>query len=566
MIKQLQVIKGPDEGRVFQLPDKEEVQIGRSGSTATRLNDLRVSRNHCKVQVEGTRVILTDLNSMLGTFVNDQKITAKELVPGDVIRLGDTEMRFVVEDMQEAATLGGSQVANLVGNLSGRNKEPLAELTGKRLGDFEVGPVLARTDQHVTFRARDLTQDRPVALKVFIPGAARDEDLQRLFKVLEPRCALRHPNLVGLYGAGKADGLAWVATEFVEGDDLQQLLDKSGPVGMLDWPHALRVALHLARALDYLHKQQIFHRHIHPQTVVIGTADKQPRLGALIEARSAGQVGAGFAPRTEDLLRDGAFLPPERVKDESQGDARSDVYSLGATVYMLLTGQPPFKGKTAVETIAEILQNVPPSPREYQLALPEPFERVILKMMAKQPEARYQSAAELLADLERVTANPTGAAVANGRPASAPDLPPPSTQDGVISVTCKCGQRLQARDRYAGTRVRCPACKAFVVLPGGRSTMLPENRGTMPELQIPTQTSLPAVPPPPQRGPLYWVLAVATAAALVVGGWLYVKGLIPADDEPDKGPPAPARKDAGEGKPKKAPAPVESSPAPKPPE
>src|SRR5437764_15046888 len=106
-VKQLVVIAGPDKGRQFMLRPGDPVPIGRSVNTATKLNDLRVSRTHCEVRVEGERVILRDCNSATGTFVNDAKITEQPLNPGDVIRIGDTEMQFLAQEVAEAPTLAG---------------------------------------------------------------------------------------------------------------------------------------------------------------------------------------------------------------------------------------------------------------------------------------------------------------------------------------------------------------------------------------------------------------------------------------------------------------------------
>lgn len=472
MTKQLTVIEGQDKGRVFMLSDAEPLQIGRSGSTGTRLNDLRVSRNHCKVEVEGTRVVITDLNSTVGTFVNDQKINKHQLHSGDSIRIGDTELRYMDdEEMSEAKTIAGDNLAEMMTagtilapptskrGLAAGDKAPLSELVGKSLAHFDIQALGARGNTSVVFQARDTREDRAVALKVFLPDFSKSEgEMERLARTIQPLLALKHANLVSLYGAGKSTSYCWIAMEYVEGENLAQMIQRVGMAGMLDWQHALRIALHLCRGLEYVHEQQFTHRAIMPKNILMASSDKLAKLGALIHAQSLEGSTAKPSGRPAELLRDVAYLPPERVRDESYGDRRSDIYSLGATLYTLITGRPPFEGKSPVETIAKVLQNEPAGMKESQLSLPDLFEQVVMRTLAKKPEQRYQTATELLTDLERIVKNPS--AVGNGRAAGAADA------EGCISVVCKCGQKLQAREKYAGTRVRCPRCGRFMVLPG----------------------------------------------------------------------------------------------------
>src|SRR5262249_9013328 len=138
--------------------------------------------------------------------------------------------------------------------------------------------------------------------------------------------------------------------------------------------------------------------------------------------------------------RDLAFLPPEQHSGGKR-DERSDLYSLGATLYTLLTGRPPFEGKTIPEIVIKVLQAQPPRPRDFQLSLPAAFENLVLKLLAKKPPDRYPSAAAVLTELERIAQNPSGSN-STGRTNGA--VAAPATEDGaesVIPVVCSCGQR-----------------------------------------------------------------------------------------------------------------------------
>jgi serine/threonine protein kinase len=532
MSKQLVIIAGQDKdrGRCFALPDNGTVQIGRGANTTTKLNDLRASRNHCVVQVKGEEVTVSDANSQEGTFVNNQRITAPlPLQLGDVIRVGATELRLDPVDIANEKTMAypGPEVPRDAG------KAPLTDLVGKSLGAFRIQEVVAGGDTSTIYRARDTRDDREVALKVFRPEYSKsDAEMQRLVRTIQPLLGVRHPNLVALYGADKTGPHCWVAMELVEGENLAQLIQRAGVAGMVDWQHALRVAVHLARGLEYLHKHQIVHRNVLPVNVLISKSDKATKLGAVMKARPIGAPPEP-GPGPTETLRDLAFMPPERIRGNAPGDNRSDIYSLGATVYNLLTGKPPFDGKTMPDVIAKLLQSEPTRPREFQMTMPEAFEAIVLRMMARRPEDRYQLATDVLADVERVTRNPTAVLSAvnttdgprysevASRPVSVagPSLQggaPQAVLEGRIAVTCACGQTLQAREKYAGTRVRCPACGASVLLPAGKGSLgRSPDESTQPPGPPPKWQGDPDAASEPGEGPVQ--ISLTKLVAIVVG-------------------------------------------------
>jgi serine/threonine protein kinase len=213
---------------------------------------------------------------------------------------------------------------------------------------------------------------------------------------------LKHDNLVRVFGAGKKSGYCWVSMELVEGDSLQQVIRRIGVSGMLDWRHAYRVALHVGRALEYAHQRRVLHRNLTPQNVLIRTGDHLVKLGDLMLAKALeGRLAANLTPQGE-LLGDLNYMAPEQTVGSQEADERSDIYSLGALVYALLTGRPPFEGGSLKETLKQIRTAKPARPRQFQLSIPERFEGTVLTMLAKKPENRFQSAGELLEDLERM--------------------------------------------------------------------------------------------------------------------------------------------------------------------
>ncbi len=402
MPKRLLVIAGPDRGKAFPMPEGETMLIGRSKSTETRLSDPHVSRVHCQIQIEGERVIVNDFESAGGTFVNNRKVNQQEIKPGDTIRIGETQLRYQDDELAEASTMAPPMTPT-PGHAGGPT-DKLSDLSGKTVSHFEVGPVLAKGRTGVVFKARDTKENKEVALKVLWPEISKvDEEMQRFVRAMKTMLPLRHPNLIAIYGAGKTGPYCWMAMEYVEGESLTQVIQRIGVAGLLDWRNAVRVAIYVARALEYAQEQQIIHRNITPNNILVCSSDKLTKLGDLMLAKALEGTLAETITRPGQLVGDVSYMSPERTKGTlAEVDGRSDVYSLGATVYALLTGRPPFIGDSLTDTVRKIRQADPEKPKKYQLAVPEQFEGIVLKMLAKRPEDRYQSAGELLKELERV--------------------------------------------------------------------------------------------------------------------------------------------------------------------
>jgi serine/threonine-protein kinase len=194
-----------------------------------------------------------------------------------------------------------------------------------------------------------------------------------------------------------------MAMEFVDGESMDKVIERIGIAGMLDWRYALRVAVHIARALDYAHSQNIIHRNITPTNIMMRSSDKVAKLGDLMFAKALEGTNAKQVTRPGELVGEVAYMAPERTHGHnSEIDGRSDIYGLGATVYALLTGRPPFEGNSLIDLVEKIRNAEPVRPKKYQLSIPDLFEGVVMQMLAKRPQERQASAKDLLADLERV--------------------------------------------------------------------------------------------------------------------------------------------------------------------
>jgi serine/threonine protein kinase len=190
--------------------------------------------------------------------------------------------------------------------------------------------------------------------------------------------------------------------EYVDGESIEQVIQRIGVAGMLDWHYALRVGVDIARALDYAHGLQIIHRNIAPPNILVRGSDKVAKLGDLMLAKAQEGTLTQRITYLGQLSGDLNYMPPERTYSTQAMDGRSDIYSLGAILYALLTGRPPFADVSSIETIAKIRKADPERPKKFHMAIPDLFEGVVLKMLAKRSDQRYQTAAELLKDMELV--------------------------------------------------------------------------------------------------------------------------------------------------------------------
>ena len=212
---------------------------------------------------------------------------------------------------------------------------------------------------------------------------------------------LTHPNLVELYDSGQDEGLCWMASEFVEGENAAQLIFRIGIAGMLDWRQSLKIGLYVARALEFAAKHQIVHRKITPRCILVRRVDGAAKLGGLGLAKSLDDDAAAKVTCAGEIVGDLAYCSPEQSLGKHV-DARSDLYNLGATLYALLTGRPPCESRSLAETLDKIQIQPPEPPTKYHLAIPPLFEGIVLRLLAKRPDDRFADATALRMDLERV--------------------------------------------------------------------------------------------------------------------------------------------------------------------
>jgi serine/threonine-protein kinase len=279
--------------------------------------------------------------------------------------------------------------------------DALGTLEGQVLGRYRVGPRLGTGHAGAVFHAQDVKTNQIVALKVLAPEfPANPAELQTFAQALKTATPLHHPNLINLLGAGKNGPYCWIAREYVEGDSVDVLVQRYKEENKLTWARAVRVAVHLAKALAFLHEHKVVHRNITPRNVLVVDADKMTKLTDLMLTTALAGSRLQKTIMEKKLLAELPYQAPEQVEPDAFVDHLADLYALGAVVYTLTTGEPPFGGTSPEDVIAKIRTTPVMRPTRFQRKLPFAFEGVVLKLLAKRQEDRYQTASELLADLE----------------------------------------------------------------------------------------------------------------------------------------------------------------------
>jgi WD40 repeat protein/tRNA A-37 threonylcarbamoyl transferase component Bud32 len=264
------------------------------------------------------------------------------------------------------------------------------------LGDYEILGEIARGGMGVVYKARQLSLNRPVALKMILAGQlATPAEVERFHREATAAASLCHPNIVAIHEVGKHEGQHYFSMEFVDGKSLRELVRERS----LPPVRAARYARILAEAIHYAHGQGILHRDLKPSNVLIDCFD-QPQITDFGLAKRA--QGDPELTASGQVLGSPSYMPPEQAAaDRGDVGPASDVYALGAMLYELLTGRPPFRAATVAETVLQVLHTEPVAPRWLNREVPLDLETICLKCLEKAPSKRYPTAAALADDLGR---------------------------------------------------------------------------------------------------------------------------------------------------------------------
>lgn len=443
----LEVIDGTQAGKRFAFDRHNTFMVGRGERAHFRIPDDRYfSRHHFMIEVSPPRCFLRDLGSTNGTYVNRQKVRQAHLNDGDVIHGGRTQIRVRIEGAEpavpplpagEASPQPGPSMTTLpIDGAAPPDRpgglrctvcgKPAAEALVGELADtriiayacpechekhrdeqhpvpnYEVLGVAGRGSLGPVYKARRISSGKLVALKVIPEQMASDPQAVRLFlRQMRLGAGLRHPNIAPVVEMGQAGAELWVATEFVDGLDAARLAEHLG--GRLPVADAAGIVAQVLDALDYAHRLNLVHRDVKPTNIMVSGEPGGYRawLSDFGLIRNMDEAGLSGITREGQCRGTVPFMPPEQVLESRFAKPAGDVYAAGATLYWLLTGQYAydFEARDARGEVKDpflvILEDPIVPLRQRDPGVPEPVARVIQSALAREPDDRPETAAEM---------------------------------------------------------------------------------------------------------------------------------------------------------------------------
>ncbi len=269
-------------------------------------------------------------------------------------------------------------------------------LEGTMLGPYRLDAFVGGGGMGAVFRALDTTLDRTVAVKVLAGRQADDEEMLRRFRnEAQSAARLDHENIGRVHAVGSDGGWHYIVFEYIEGRNIRDVVRDDGP---FDLARTVDVAIQVADALEHAAGRDVVHRDIKPSNIVITPAGRA-RIVDMGLARLAPVTGDCDLTASGVTLGTFDYIAPEQARDAREADVRSDLYSLGCTIFYMLAGRPPFAGGTLVQKLLQHQQERPPALDEVRPDVPRRFAAIVERLVEKSPADRYQRAADLVADL-----------------------------------------------------------------------------------------------------------------------------------------------------------------------
>jgi len=399
-VARLRVLGGPNAGHEFNIERDGSYVLGRGLEVDFQVPDPMASRRHALLTIRGATAVIEDLGSTNGTMVNGVAVKRQELNSGDRITIGSTDLEFV-----RVLSAPSAPKAVAVPKKQEPTKPVGRAEEGRIIGGFKILERLGGGSMGTVYKALQLSMNRIVAFKVLKITTDDPERSVREFKrEAQVGAQLDHPNIVTFYDAGYDKGVYYIAMEFIEGVPVDKILEERGA---MDVKQALDIIIQITSAVSYMFSRGIIHRDIKPSNIMVtptGIA-KLTDFGLAKCYQRAGMTGFTRVGEGKGTLE---YMPPEQITNALYCDQRADIYSLGATLYDMLTGQPPFTGGSLRQMLDAIENKYPTPIRRLNPRVPDYVEKIVAKCMRKKPKERYQFPDELLRALKSAWLKYTG--------------------------------------------------------------------------------------------------------------------------------------------------------------
>jgi len=314
-------------------------------------------------------------------LITREQVKECEEIQEKLVEMG-LRRRSIEEILDEKGYLKQEDVKRLQGELSRES--------GEMIPGYKLLKRLGRGSMGVVYKAHQRSLDRVVAIKILFPELSRNPSfVERFLREARTVARLSHPNIVAGYDAGEAGEYHYFGMEYVDGSTVREIVRRGGPLSV---ERTVRIGIQVARALAHAYDHGLVHKDVKPDNILLAEG-----VAKLCDLGLVGEVGHTRPDGT--IVGTPHFLPPEMARGDP-ADIRSDLYSLGATLFFILTGRPPFDGDTSAAILAKHIREPAPDPCDLNTAIDPELGRMVHTLLAKDPAARYQTPIALLRDLE----------------------------------------------------------------------------------------------------------------------------------------------------------------------
>ena len=402
----LRFVRGFNVGRSVVVAENQRLILGRSRDTHVNFQDPLVSRQHCEISNSDGSLSIFDLKSWNGTYVNGERITnTTSLREGDRVALGKNlfEIRQRETNVQGSTRSGFSAEGSTQegwrpekglppGSGEIKNKTPSAihSWSPNMVSGYHINGKLGEGSVGTVFAATKTDTKKKVALKIIDPSyISKDSGVKRFSRAVKICREIRHPNVIRIFDAGESEGVYFIAMEYIAGKEVGTIIQQYGHLSVAT---ALQIGVQITAALQYAYERAIVHRDIKPRNIMV----TRRGIAKLVDFGLAKRL---YRPLQSVITVPGeavgtlAYMPPEQIDDAVHADHRSDIYSLGASLYHMLSGKHPFEEGSFAEFVTAVMEKTPTPLHTLKSSVPEELAMVIDKAMKKDPEERHQTPA-----------------------------------------------------------------------------------------------------------------------------------------------------------------------------